>query len=493
MSKDTHLLKEFTLLRLAQWIRSFTFVDETIRGPFNKLLCHAMYTLCSSVVSWMEFISVLGLETDSKKLTPDELVKCAAPVKKRYRIEKRFFSPQVTYKYLFMVEVCYMYGLFQKHIAADGPFEELCKALGISKKIKIVVQKYASLVKEGKYADLLSFSQNTKVKGFTDTIAPFTEFIIREADYYKCPRSHVSVFSTMSAGKSTFVNALLGHDYLPSKNEVCTAKIITISDIDYIDYCLGYAVKKGGRIFNAKVDQKILEAWNNDLEVSEIVLEGDLDRISSEQTVTVIHDTPGVNYSGDADHKRITAQHLIDSKPNVILCLLDATQMFTLDFADALAALKKCTESGNKVKVLFIINKVDSFDPQKESLKDMIASTVEYLGKHNFEQPVIIPVSSRAARLFKMALLDNIEFSRKDGLLFNEYWDFFSQSDNDFRTFAIGATDAFVRDAQYPIEPDTMVTIGNETYKREEIINHLFATGIPVVEHILNTFTEVHP
>jgi ribosome biogenesis GTPase A len=488
MSKDSHILKEFTLLRLAQWIRSFKFIDETIREPFNKLLYHTVHTVCSSLTSWSEFVLSLGLREEAKKLTPDELVRCAAPVKKRYRIERKsFFSPRVTYKYLFMVEVSSIYSLFQKHITSESAFEELCKALGISKKIKMVLHEYASLVKEGNYAHLSSLSQNTKVKGFTDTVTPFTEFIIREADYYKRPRNHVSMFSTMSAGKSTFVNALLGHDYLPSKNEACTAKIITISDIDYIDYCVGYAVKKGGRIFSAQVNQKILEVWNDEQEVSQIVLEGDLDRISSEQTVTVIHDTPGVNYSGNAEHKRITVQHLIASKPMVILCLLDATQMFTFDFADALDALKKCSEDGNKVKVLFIINKADSFDPKKESLKDVIATAVEYLGKHEFEHPVIIPVSARAARLFKMALLDKPEFSRKDTILFNEYWDFFSQSENDFRCFAIGVGDAFARDAQYPIERDAESAVGN--YKREEIINRLFSTGIPVVEHILNTFT----
>ena len=40
------------------------------------------------------------------------------------------------------------------------------------------------------------------------------------------------VMATMSSGKSTLINALLGEELLPSKNEACTAKIYSIIDDD---------------------------------------------------------------------------------------------------------------------------------------------------------------------------------------------------------------------------------------------------------------------
>ena len=36
----------------------------------------------------------------------------------------------------------------------------------------------------------------------------------------------VLVVSTMSSGKSTLINALIGQDLFPSRNDACTAKII---------------------------------------------------------------------------------------------------------------------------------------------------------------------------------------------------------------------------------------------------------------------------
>ncbi len=42
----------------------------------------------------------------------------------------------------------------------------------------------------------------------------------------------VNVIATMSSGKSTLINALLGRNLMPSKNEACTATITEILDMD---------------------------------------------------------------------------------------------------------------------------------------------------------------------------------------------------------------------------------------------------------------------
>ncbi|MDR1218209.1 MAG: hypothetical protein LBK73_01210 [Treponema sp.] len=79
-----------------------------------------------------------------------------------------------------------------------------------------------------------------------------------------------------------------------------------------------------------------------------LFFEGDLDRISSEKIVTVLHYTPGINYSGNTKHKKIMLEHLINSKPGIIICLLDATQTLTTDFSNALEDLKNTNEKGDK-------------------------------------------------------------------------------------------------------------------------------------------------
>ena len=47
------------------------------------------------------------------------------------------------------------------------------------------------------------------------------------------------VMATMSSGKSTLINALLGEHILPNKNEACTSKIYSIVDDDTaLLYCV---------------------------------------------------------------------------------------------------------------------------------------------------------------------------------------------------------------------------------------------------------------
>lgn len=38
----------------------------------------------------------------------------------------------------------------------------------------------------------------------------------------------VCVMATMSSGKSTFLNAILGEEILPEKNEACTARALAV-------------------------------------------------------------------------------------------------------------------------------------------------------------------------------------------------------------------------------------------------------------------------
>ena len=59
--------------------------------------------------------------------------------------------------------------------------------------------------------------------------------------------------------------------------------------------------------------------------------------------------------------------------------------------------------------VLFILNKADCIDSEKESLEEMIDEYRSFVSKIGFRNPIIRPVSSKAARLLKMALKGKVE------------------------------------------------------------------------------------
>ena len=53
---------------------------------------------------------------------------------------------------------------------------------------------------------------------------------LEEFEIAKNSEAEVSIIATMSSGKSTLLNAILGKEILPSKNEACTATICRIKD-----------------------------------------------------------------------------------------------------------------------------------------------------------------------------------------------------------------------------------------------------------------------
>jgi len=477
---------ELMLLKLARTTLTFNFVNDDVRSAVHRMLCMYVELWGTSMPAKSEVYRLLDVDERAEIDMDDERKRCAALIKKPYKKKRGFFAPKVVYNYLLIAEIIYI------HILTSGKYEDECipifKSFGIKDRDGGIFAEYAACILEDNLDKLVSLTKAVKLKSFSETVLPLSEFIRREKEYYKLPRRNVSVFATMSAGKSSFINALLGYDYLPARNEATTAKITAISDNDYLDHAVGYAVRKGQRAFCAHITTDILEEWNNDDDVSEINIEGDLDGVSAASEVFTIHDTPGINYSGNAQHKKITIEHLRNSKPDIVICLLDATQMQTTDFSDALRSLKMLLDSGQQFDTLFVVNKADAVDPEKENLAAMLADAQESLEKSGFVKPVILPVSSKAARLFKMALKGVTEFTQKEKNDFALFMSLFHDNGENYNKLAIGFSGDIVEyDAVK--EDDRILTIGTRTYNALNIQKSLAHTGIPVVEQYLNAYT----
>ena len=57
----------------------------------------------------------------------------------------------------------------------------------------------------------------------------------------------VCVIATMSSGKSTFVNAILGDEILPEKNEACTARALAVLNTSETMDAKAYIIKNDGK------------------------------------------------------------------------------------------------------------------------------------------------------------------------------------------------------------------------------------------------------
>ena len=94
--------------------------------------------------------------------------------------------------------------------------------------------------------------------------------------------------------------------------------------------------------------------------------------------------------------------------------------------------IKKCTS----LKVLFVINKIDEIDLEKESIEELVMDTKKYIENHGILNPDIIPVSALAASLFKK-VLKGVELTRRKYKEFMYCYDLFKTSDIRMKSYSL--------------------------------------------------------
>lgn len=220
---------------------------------------------------------------------------------------------------------------------------------------------------------------------------------------------NVYVVATMSSGKSTLINAMLGQDLLPAANEATTATIAQIID----DKATG-ANFSGRRISSfgeeeslLAIDADMLKSWNQMPDTQEIELRGNIVAMQPREHVRlVLTDTPGPNNSQDSDHELKTMSFIKDSKRNpLILYVLNGTQLGTNDDKNLLGLVAETMQKGGKQskdRFIFVVNKMDAFDPENgENVGAALERVKAYLESNGICNPQVYPVSAHLTRLLR--------------------------------------------------------------------------------------------
>ena len=218
----------------------------------------------------------------------------------------------------------------------------------------------------------------------------------------------VSVIATMSSGKSTLINAMLGNQLMPAKNQACTATIAKIKDIDNM---LGFTARctdaKGNVIAATdELTSDLMAEYNDNEKVAYINIEGDIPFVSSKNVNLVLLDTPGPNNSRTEEHRKHTYKIIKGKAMPMVLYVLNGTQLETNDDADLLGAVAEAMNIGGKQardRFIFAVNKADQFDDEKESLQRVLDNVEAYLAKYGIKQPNIYPVSAEIAKVLRLA------------------------------------------------------------------------------------------
>ena len=207
----------------------------------------------------------------------------------------------------------------------------------------------------------------------------------------------VAVVATMSAGKSTLLNAMIGRSLLPTSCLACTSSIFSIVDVDGAS---DFEVRSNarGRAKWIRADKPILAAMNSSAR-STIELRGDLPGIANFRRGNVrvrFIDTPGPNNFEDTEHSSILQRALAKCDYTALIFLLDAS---SLHVTDELATLNQVKEFLNrkhgKIDVVFVLNRMDAAfeeDDCGKSLTEILENAKRFLtNRAQFSNPIVIP------------------------------------------------------------------------------------------------------
>ena len=234
----------------------------------------------------------------------------------------------------------------------------------------------------------------------------------------------MAVVATMSSGKSTLINSILGRELLPARNEATTANIARIHDIDDADHFRAESFDKdGNKIGEADpLTAEDMERLNNidgENPASVVEIYGDIPGIESKNIRLVLSDTPGPNNSRTAEHEKHTMDLLnADYKP-MIIYVLNGTQLETNDDNILLSNVARLVKSGDRQsrdRFLFVLNKADEFDPDKnETVARKIDDVKRYLfDKHGIENPRVFPTSAYLAKRIRQSHNNDPMLTAKD-------------------------------------------------------------------------------
>lgn len=401
----------------------------------------------------------------------DYLYKTVAAVLNKYpqldevtcakRIKKHFlFGNKTDFRYLLVSQIWYTVNL--TGISAGDDFKNILRE--------------KLLFKEEEFSVALNYANNPqfiKDKMVAQSFSAYLDFVKNLASYNSLTIANIGVCATMSAGKSSFVNALLGYDYLPVRNEATTARVTSVYDNDHSEKLIGFTMN-GDKVIRIEdnLSEKDVNVWNSDANISHILLQGDFDNIGNNGIVVAVHDTPGTNNSGDKTHHKITMDFLSSHKMDAIVFVANVEQLCTTDEKALLKELYEKVTAPQNIPMIFVLNKADSIDTEKESLEDVIVDYKEFVADIGFSDAKVFPVSSKAARLLKMAI-------KGHGNLFTESeCDAFPSIVRKFtKRLILGNSDGSVT-----VSGNAQVSVDGEQYESAVLQTAFIHSGINTIE-----------
>lgn len=227
------------------------------------------------------------------------------------------------------------------------------------------------------------------------------ETIIHAFQQAKSSDFEVCVVATMSAGKSTLINAMLGTKLMPSKQNACTAKITRIKDVDESNTWRAEVYDKDQCLLETqeKLTYATMERLNDDENISMIKVAGNIPFVTSEDVSLVLIDTPGPNNANNLEHKKVQSEFLNKSSKSLILYIMEGT--FGSDDDNTLlqrvADSMKVGGKQSKDRFIFVVNKMDQWEEEDDDITQILDRVRAYLKVHEITNPNLFPAAALPA------------------------------------------------------------------------------------------------
>ncbi|MCL2016358.1 MAG: dynamin family protein [Defluviitaleaceae bacterium] len=301
----------------------------------------------------------------------------------------------------------------QAEYGADGEFSlKFNGTLQDFDDVKDVIQNAQNVniaIEEGKHTKVEIAEKEQKIKEAFDQIqrSKFEELKtpdITEA-FKKALSSEIDicVVATMSAGKSTLINAILGEKLMPSAAEACTAIITRLKN----------ATDEENKPFSAKVfdendkemeslpllDLTAMQRLNSNEKISEIHAEGNIPIVSSKEMQLILIDTPGPTNARNPAHKKVFFDMMDKSSKPLLLFLMDP-QYESEDNYRLLQSIAERMKSGGKQskdRFIFAVNKLDSLDPDTDSPDRFLDRVRSYIETADIKNPSVFGIAAMPA------------------------------------------------------------------------------------------------
>lgn len=214
----------------------------------------------------------------------------------------------------------------------------------------------------------------------------------------------VLIVATMSAGKSTLVNALVGHKINQVRSTACTSIVHRI----YNKPVHEGAVAEFG-------EKKLVYTTDYSLLVSENIHSIGVNFSSSLSKCRVcLLDTPGVNYNGDKSHGEISRKIIAENDYDLLLLVLNAQQLAIDDEKDLITYVGKYC----KHKIIGVLNKCDTYNPLEDSITNALKTSYAMFEEAGIKNPYIIPISAHVAYLCRQTYSPNTQLGKRDSIEF---------------------------------------------------------------------------